>query len=304
MSKVSCVVATYNGEKFLLNQLNSLLTQSRPADEVIICDDASVDGTEKIVCEFLEKHQLKNWCFLPHSDNVGFVKNFYRAIKEAKGDIIFLCDQDDEWEKEKIEKMCAFFDSYDDALSLCTALFPTDSEGNGIHVSARKGFVNCGLVKGDLVRGECKKISLSEALKCNPSAGCTMAFRRYVADEFIKHSGHIMPHDHELNLIAAKNGGLYFLNEQFTRYRLHGNNTLGFNHKKQTRAEIAREKHTFSLALANYGVDYTKTLDKRAQMLENKSFLKLLFSPFSGAYTKIFGFRVWLGDILYCLKGR
>ncbi len=304
MSKVSCVVATYNGEKFLEQQLDSLLNQSRPADEVIICDDASTDGTKRVAIDFIEKHQLENWCFLPYSDNVGFVKNFHRALKKADGDIIFLCDQDDEWVPEKIEKMCAFFGEHKDALSLCTALFPTDKDGEKIEVLSPIGTTNCGLVKGVMKADEHRKISLKEALRCNPSAGCTMALRREVVKRYTEESECIMPHDHELNLIAAKYDGLYFLNRSLTRYRLHGANTLGLSGKKQTRAEMAREKHTFSVALKKYGTDYTEVLAQRADALENKKTLKIIFLVTRVVYRKVFGLRVWLGDILYCLRGR
>ncbi|NMC98474.1 MAG: glycosyltransferase family 2 protein [Bacteroidales bacterium] len=101
--KISVAITTYNGEKFIKEQLESILKQKRKPDEIIVCDDCSTDLTLDIV-----KNTLKNsdiyYKIIKNPNNLGFVKNFEKAISLCKGDIIFISDQDDFWLNEKIEK--------------------------------------------------------------------------------------------------------------------------------------------------------------------------------------------------------
>lgn len=99
---VSIALATYNGERFLREQIESLLLQSYSNFEIIISDDKSTDETQKILEEFKNKDPRILWSVNPNP--AGFIKNFERAISMCNGDIIFLCDQDDVWYKDKIAK--------------------------------------------------------------------------------------------------------------------------------------------------------------------------------------------------------
>ena len=103
--KISVVISTYNGEKYILNQLKSINEQTRKADEVIISDDCSSDSTVDIVEMFIEKNKLNNWIVIKNKINKGWRKNFFDLMTLASGDIIFTCDQDDIWYKFKLEKM-------------------------------------------------------------------------------------------------------------------------------------------------------------------------------------------------------
>lgn len=302
MSTVSVVLAAYNGERYLTEQLQSLLSQTRPADEVIICDDCSTDSTAEIVNAFIKKHRLDNWCFLCCEQNVGFIKNFHRAIKKATGDIVFLCDQDDRWREDKIEKVCDFFSAHSDALSVCTALCPTNAEGGKIDIPSPKGTSNCGLVRQAVAEGDYIKVTLPECMRSNVSAGCTMALRRQLTEDYAEKSKALIPHDQELNLLAAMRGGLYFLNIPLTYYRLHESNALGFKPRVQTRADIAAEKLAFSEALSRYGADFSLMFSLRADSLAGKKLRKTARLALNPHYRKFFTLRERLGDILYCLR--
>jgi glycosyltransferase involved in cell wall biosynthesis len=98
-------MATYNGAEFISEQLESIRIQTMPVDEVLIRDDGSSDETESIVKEFINKYNLSNWKITKNKINLGWRENFSQLLNEAKGEIIFLSDQDDIWEKTKIEKM-------------------------------------------------------------------------------------------------------------------------------------------------------------------------------------------------------
>ena len=98
-------MATYNGEKYVIEQLESIKNQSLKPDEVIISDDCSTDNTRSLISEYIKKHNLTNWSLIENHVNKGYKKNFIDSLKFVNGDIVFLSDQDDVWDKEKIRKM-------------------------------------------------------------------------------------------------------------------------------------------------------------------------------------------------------
>lgn len=87
--KTSVVISTYNGEKYILEQLDSIRTQTLTVDEVLIFDDRSHDNTVELCRDFINKFNLENWKVLNNEKNKGFVKNFIDGLYETTGDIIF-----------------------------------------------------------------------------------------------------------------------------------------------------------------------------------------------------------------------
>lgn len=100
MEKISVAIATYNGEKYLREQLESLYSQTRLPDEVVVSDDCSTDNTLSILSEYEKKYGLK---ILQSQVGLGVNKNFEKAISNCTGDYIAICDQDDIWFPQKIE---------------------------------------------------------------------------------------------------------------------------------------------------------------------------------------------------------
>ena len=100
---ISVAMATYNGEKFIREQLDSILAQTITDWELIVCDDVSTDSTIAI----LEEYANKDGRIQIHKNkvNLGFKRNFEKAISLCSGDYIALCDQDDIWKHDKVEKM-------------------------------------------------------------------------------------------------------------------------------------------------------------------------------------------------------
>ncbi len=106
---VSIIITTYNGEKYLLQQLNSIATQTYHNIEIIICDDASTDGTKNIIKEFAAINN--NVSFYINETNKGVNKNFEQGFLKATGDFIAIADQDDIWLPKKIATQVALFNS-------------------------------------------------------------------------------------------------------------------------------------------------------------------------------------------------
>ena len=107
---VSIALATYNGERFLSQQLDTLLSQTYKNIEIIACDDNSTDNTWLILQEYAEKNKLIK--IFRNEGNLGFIKNFERAVKLCEGDFIAISDQDDLWQPEKIEKLTNAINNY------------------------------------------------------------------------------------------------------------------------------------------------------------------------------------------------
>lgn len=103
---ISVCVATYNGEKYLQEQLDSILIQLAPDDELIISDDFSTDKTRSILDSYRADPRIK----LLEGPQKGIIKNFEHAINQASGDLIFLADQDDVWLPDKVADTKAKFD--------------------------------------------------------------------------------------------------------------------------------------------------------------------------------------------------
>lgn len=103
--KTTVVLSCYNGEKFIIEQLESIRNQTVPPNEVLIGDDCSTDNTFEIVKDYIEKNQLTNWKIERNHQNMGWKRNFASLILKATQDIIFLSDQDDIWYPNKIEIM-------------------------------------------------------------------------------------------------------------------------------------------------------------------------------------------------------
>ena len=153
---ISIAMATYNGEKYLQQQLDSIAAQSMLPDELVVCDDCSTDRTIEILENFKKKvgFEVK---ILQNDINSGYVKNFARVISETKGDYVFMCDQDDIWFPNKIEVVLKTFEENPKAQlvahnAMCTdadlkplgkTLFEFDVSRGLRYGSAIHGFVTC-----------------------------------------------------------------------------------------------------------------------------------------------------------------
>lgn len=107
---VSVVMATYNGERFLQEQLDSLTQQTLLPCELVVCDDGSTDGTLEILQNFQSNapFEVKLW---RNPQRLGYTRNFEKALLLCSGDVVFICDQDDAWFPNKIEKVVPNFDA-------------------------------------------------------------------------------------------------------------------------------------------------------------------------------------------------
>ena len=128
---ISVAMTTYNGERYIKEQLESIINQTRKVDEIIIFDDCSKDKTVQIIREAIKETEIKIFLTV-NEKNVGYIENFRRAIEKSTGDYIFLCDQDDVWMNDKVEKMLDIMEKYDIRV-LFTQYDMIDSKGKKIN---------------------------------------------------------------------------------------------------------------------------------------------------------------------------
>lgn len=222
MSKISIALTTYHGTQYLLKQLQSLLRQSRQADEVIICDDCSQDNTVSIVRQFIAEHGLKNWYLYENQHNLGFARNFRKALSLTTGEIVFLCDQDDIWLDNKIETMFDILADNPTILALACSYRLIDGQDQVLATDVPKFYEP---KPGTSVLSP---VEYGPILYNNIAQGCAGAYRRKLIDAFCSTDDFgSMPHDWALNLMAHQEHGLYFLNKELLLYRIHGQNAIG-----------------------------------------------------------------------------
>lgn len=217
-------MTTFNGERYLLSQLDSIRNQSLKPDEVIICDDCSSDRTVEIVNNYTDTWNLKGWKLVEGEKNLGWKKNFYKAISLTKGDIVFFCDQDDIWENKKIQTMQSFLNEYEYAEVVCCTTCFIDGEDHKISVSPEA--LPYGSKNGPLI----KKNKFDNKFIYAIMPGCTMAVKRSLierlypllaSDEDLMY----LPHDALFWKIATIEEKAYICNMDLVRYRIHSSNS-------------------------------------------------------------------------------
>lgn len=214
---ISVCIATYNGERFIKEQLLSIIGQLSPDDEIIISDDGSADNTLGIVRE-LNSPLIK---IFTNTGEHGYTPNFENALSHTKGDYIFLSDQDDIWQPQKVALCMEHLKTCD--LVISDALM-VDAGNNVIAQSfyaerhSKPGLLN------NLIRF------------CY--LGCCMAFRSKILRKALPFPPHhkLCTHDNWIALVGLAFHKTVFLDDKLIRYRRYGSNTSAAGLKKTTSA--------------------------------------------------------------------
>lgn len=218
--KCSIALTTYNGEKYLPLQLNSLLEQTRQPDQLIICDDGSKDGTLKILENFRTKAPFEVR-IEKNPENLGFAQNFAKAISLCSQEVIFLCDQDDRWLPNKIK---SYLDEFERKPQL-DALFG-DSLIVDESMRPLQSFLEMNLFteleKDQFHRGDGWKV----LLKRNIIAGHALAFRKAEVEWLLPIPADQI-HDAWLVTLLAFAKKIDYLDGIFVHYRQHQKQNIG-----------------------------------------------------------------------------
>lgn len=224
-------MATFNSEKYIMQQLDSIIQQTIKVDELIIVDDYSTDNTIKILNEYIEKCDLYTWKFLKHTVNKGYIESFSEGLRYANGEIIILCDHDDIWLENKVEIILNTFEKNKYVGALATSFSQIDANGESVKRRLRYKHANNNLIRRSMKKGELNELFLEDVLIYNVSPGCTCAIRSDIRDEFLKFTYlKSIPHDWKLMIIAVLKKELFYLDKITTKYRIYEGNTIGLGH--------------------------------------------------------------------------
>ncbi|WFB36495.1 glycosyltransferase family 2 protein [Kiritimatiellota bacterium B12222] len=214
--KISIAMATYNGEKFVYEQLESFINQTRQPDEVIITDDGSNDQTVSLINSFSEiaPFDVKVFC---NKKRLGYSQNFNLALSQTTGDIVFLSDQDDVWFPKKISKIVKLFEKEPDTLLIMNDAALTDKE------LKETGYTKIG------------QIQRSGASMDKFVMGCCCAFRRELLTLCLPVPTEFNSHDKWLVGIATSLNKKYIYHRVLQYYRRHDENTSKHYFNKATK---------------------------------------------------------------------
>lgn len=217
---VSIVLATYNGERFIVEQLESLRKQTLQADEVLISDDASTDNTVELIKEYIRQHSLQNhWRISVNRPNKGYIRNFIDTIKMASGTYIFLCDQDDIWVNTKVEIMTRVMEENTQINVLLAECANFSGKYNS---NDTKFYQSCNPKDYDLT---VRYIPYSSSNHMFKGLGCCMCFRKDFYNKISKFGFFEIGHDLYLWGFANFMDSSYKINFCSIHRRCHDTNT-------------------------------------------------------------------------------
>jgi glycosyltransferase involved in cell wall biosynthesis len=209
--KISVCITTYNGEKYIKEQIDSIICQLSSEDEIIISDDGSTDSTISIISQYKDKR-----ISIILEEPMGSpVRNIERALIRARGDIIFLSDQDDVWLPDKVRKSLLALKDVD---LVCSDAIIVDKDLNQIAGS---------------FHNKTRRAGVFNNLFYNHYLGATMAFRTKLLNIALPFPENIPMHDQWLGLLGEIFYKTRFIDESLILYRRHGNNASYSGGKSQ-----------------------------------------------------------------------
>lgn len=295
--KISVVLTTYNGEKYLLPQLESIAKQSQTPDEVLIFDDGSKDSTVATVENFIKANSLDAWKLIVNEQNKGWQRNFMEGIAQTDGDLVFLADQDDIWHTDKLRVMTSVFEKEENAeLVVCGYEKFRDENVPDLNRATVGAYHR----------------QVSSPKNCNIIyPGCTFAFRKIFFDRIKAGWSEKYPHDALIYMAGWVHESIYVCEDVLHFFRRHdGSASLaGADFSKKSRvARVERQAVAYQYLTADVeaaklcksAVHYGKWLTLRLRLLkERKIFVGVRLIRYLRYYTSL---KTWMLDILVGLK--
>jgi glycosyltransferase involved in cell wall biosynthesis len=210
--RTSVVIALYNGQSFIVDQLNSIIEQTKKVDEIIIVNDASTDNSLNLISNYIDSHS--NIKLIENHNNLGVLKTFEKGLSLASGDYVFLADQDDVWFKNKVEVYSNYFINfpekklfYSDGLIVDKELNVTGSLGNHFYKNNTKSSserIICSLRMSNFIPGAVMAITNDLIRELLP----------FPKGDYLLHDGWIAVYSHLMEFS-------YFIPQELIYYRRH-----------------------------------------------------------------------------------
>lgn len=313
----SVAMTTYNGAKYVVEQLQSIYEQSQKVSEVIIFDDRSTDNTVKLVNDFIKLRKLESWKVTVNSENLGFSDNFWKAINACQGGVIFLSDQDDIWYPNKVESIMSIMNQDSPLMMITSSYDVCDSEGSISSIAIP--------YERKLNDDSIQVIEFSELIGRSAIRGCSVSFKKDLLnnERFVSLDTRF-GHDWLISTVAAMKGSAVFYNKILFKYRVHSANTslqkvkftrLGLIAMVNKRIKGTKEEIVALSYMQNHS-ELTDTMkeiltkqsifaNRRRNLIENLNLLQIFplacsMKMYSPAYKRTFisGLRSYTIDII------
>ena len=224
MFNISVCMAAYNGEEYIRKQIETILFQLNFNDELIIVDDCSTDGTVEMIKSYLDP-RIKLY---RNEKNMGFIQSFFKAIRYAKNEYIFLSDQDDIWVEDKVLKVKKTIETSNTDVLIHNARVCTDDgivlQSKRYHRGLGNNFFNRHLIN-------------------NHNMGCLMAFKKNLINDLFPIPSLVESHDQWIGLVADYMGyKTIFLDEVLITWIRHDNNASSTYRRSWKKVIISRIK--------------------------------------------------------------
>ncbi|CAM3231208.1 glycosyltransferase family 2 protein [Streptococcus pluranimalium] len=214
--KVNIVMSTYNGEKYLADQIKSIQSQTFKDWQLLIRDDGSIDNTPSIIRDMAKKDDRIHFINDGQSENYGVIKSFYHLVKYDSADYYFFSDQDDVWLPEKME------------VTLKRALTEPSATPLLVYTDLKVVNEDLEVLQESMIKSQSHHANteLVQELTENTVTGGTMMINKALADKWQVYDNLLM-HDWYLALLAASLGKLVYIDQATQLYRQHDTNVLG-----------------------------------------------------------------------------
>ncbi|MCU1312518.1 MAG: glycosyltransferase family 2 protein [Acidobacteriaceae bacterium] len=233
---ISVALCTYNGARYLEEQLASILAQTRPPDELVWADDGSTDATSSLAQAFAARAGFPV-SILPARSRLGSTRNFERALRHCRGDLIALSDQDDRWQPQRLARSAAALESTPDAVLLFSDGLIIDEHSLPLSGSLWQRFGFVGERHDRFIRGDYSLLSRERFI-----TGATTMLRRSALAAALP----IPPawvHDAWLGTVLSFQGKLIALDEPLIDYRIHAQQQVGADSRWQRHASRNAAAH-------------------------------------------------------------
>lgn len=251
--KIDILLATYNGEEYLREQIESILSQTYSEFRLLISDDCSSDNTKQILEEYEKKDKRVVLYF--QKENLGVIKNFEFLLKKVENEYYMFSDQDDIWKKDKIEKSVKKIEETNSDL-IYTDLEVVDENLNTTSSSywKLKGFYN-----------KIKKYNNFESLYLNNFiTGCTIISKKSLIQDFLPlpNTSKYVLHDYWIPLVISQKGKIEYIEEPLIMYRQHKNNKIGSKRKSDEIKSLDEIRKLFITVKKEHFKVFIKNEDK------------------------------------------
>ncbi len=232
---VSVAMATYNGEKYIRQQIDSILSQLGSEDELVISDDHSSDGTLSIIEQYMKEDPRVK---LLMNEESGVISNFDNALKHTQNDIIFLSDQDDVWKPEKVKTIKSYYEKNPKVQMIMSDITVVDNDLN----TTIDSFYEFRGSRSGVIKNIIK----------NSYIGCAMSFRKELKEQILPIPRNVPMHDMWIGLVADMNKSALLIPEKLIYYRRHDANVTSVENTSSLKEKILWRFQISNLLLKSF----------------------------------------------------